>query len=194
MEEQIFSDKPFNFPPNLYNHLASSKWNHWGVNVPLRPDLPVHDVIAIWQERILAQLLSSLTLERLHDSELRVPNDQDALTTAELIERLTKAIFAETDKLGPGEYTLRKPAISSMRRNLQRIYLKRLSQLALGEAGGPQDSQTVAYAQLLALDARIGELLKKGDVKLDTYSSAHLTESSARIRKVLDAKISLHSP
>lgn len=194
MEEQIFSDKPFNFPPELYNHLASSKWNHWGTNTPVRSDLAVHDVIAMWQERILSQLLSSLTLERIHDSELRVPSDQDALTTAELLERLTKAVFAEADKTAPGEYTNRKPAISSMRRNLQRVYLKRLGSLALGDSGAPQDCQTIAYAQLGALDGRIAELLKKGDVKLDAYSSAHLNETSARIRKVLDAKISLHGP
>jgi hypothetical protein len=81
-----------------------------------------------------------------------------------------------------------------MRRNLQRTYLKRLSQLALGDAGGPQDCQTIAYAQLGVLDGRIGELLKKGDVKLDSYSYSHLSETSARIRKVLDAKVSLHSP
>ena len=69
-------------------------------------------------------LLSSLTLTRLHDSELKVPADQDAFTTAELLERLTKTIFAETDKL-EGEFTNRKPAISSLRRNLQRSYLKK---------------------------------------------------------------------
>ncbi len=193
LEEQIFSDKPFSFPPELYNHLASSKWNHWGTNMPLRADLPVHDVIAMWQERILSQVLSPLTLERLHDSELRVPADQDALTTAEVIERLTKAIFAETDKLQPGEYTNRKPAISSLRRNLQRTYLRRLSEVAMGEAGGPQDAQTIAYAELSALEGRISNLLK-GPIKLDSYSRAHLDESAAHIRKVLDAKLSLKSP
>ena len=106
----------------------------------MRPDLAVHDVIAMWQERILSQLLSSLTLERLHDSELRVPADQDAFTTAELIERLTKAMFAETEKLAPGDYTNRKPAISSLRRNLQRLYLKRL--IATGAGRGRRSRKT----------------------------------------------------
>jgi hypothetical protein len=193
LEEQIFNDKPFNFPPELYNYLASSRWNHWGTNPPLRADLPVHDVIAQWQERILSQLLSPLTLERLHDSELRVPADQDALTTAELLNRLTKAVFAEADKIAPGEYTNRKPAISSLRRNLQRVYLKRLSQLALGETGAPQDCQTVAFAELSSLDARI-EALLKSDLKLDAYSRAHLEETAARIHKVLEARLSLRSP
>ena len=50
------------FPPELYNHLASTRWKHWGSDVPLRSDYPVHDVIAMWQDRILSQLLSSLTL------------------------------------------------------------------------------------------------------------------------------------
>ncbi len=193
LEDQIFSDKPFHFPPDLYNHLASSRWSHWGTNPPLRADLAVHDVIAQWQERILTQLLSSLTLERLHDSELRLPSDQDALTTAELIERLTKTIFAEADNLPAGEYTNRKPAVSSMRRNLQRLYLKRLSHLALGETSAPHDCQTIAFAELSALDGRIGKTLQNG-VKLDSYSKAHFEETSARIHKVLDAKLSLHNP
>ena len=84
-----------------------------GHDVPLRTDYPVHEVIAMWQERMLSQLLSPLTLDRLHDSELKVPADQDALTTAELLSRLTKAIYAEVDKLPEGEHTNRKPAISS---------------------------------------------------------------------------------
>ena len=61
-----------------------------------------------------------------------MPADQDALTTAELLSRLTKAIFAEVDKMPEGEYSNRKPAISSLRRNLQRIYLKRLAAVGHG--------------------------------------------------------------
>src|SRR4051812_4822197 len=30
LEEQVFNDKPFNFPPELYNQLAASHWDHWG--------------------------------------------------------------------------------------------------------------------------------------------------------------------
>ena len=138
LEEQVFNDKPFNFPPELYNHLAASHWDHWGTQIVDRGDYPVHDVILMWQDRILSQLLSSLTLTRLHDSELKVAADADALTTAELIERLTKAVFSEVDTVKEGEFTNRKPAISSLRRNLQRAYLQRLSQLALGKRRRPR--------------------------------------------------------
>jgi hypothetical protein len=208
LEKQVFSDKPFHFPPELYNHLAATRWDHWGVDVPLRTDYPVHEVILMWQQNVLDQLLSPFTLQRLHDSELKVPEDKDAFTTAELINRLTKVVFSEVDTLQGGEYTNRKPAISSLRRNLQREYLSRLSKLAMGESrlfvvgagsrslnniNAPSDCETVAYAELKGLQDRMNKLLAS-NVKLDDYTRAHLTESSARIGKVLEAKLDLIEP
>ena len=95
-----------------------------------------------------------------------------------------------------GDYSLRKPAISSLRRNLQRTYLKQIATLALGQSSAPQDCQTVAYAELTNLQQRIKSLLDNQPVasKLDAYSRAHLQESSARIGKVLEARIDLPSP
>jgi hypothetical protein len=188
LEEQMFSDAPFNFPPELYSHLAASHWDHWGVTPVERVDFPAHEVILMWQDRILSKLMSSLTLTRIHDSELKIPEDQPALTDAELIQRLTKSIFSETDSIKSGEFTDRKPAISSLRRDLQRTYLRRLSRLALSQTAAPADCQTIAYSDLAALKKRIDALLDR-DVKLDAYSRAHLEESSARIAKVLDAKM-----
>jgi hypothetical protein len=186
LEEEVFNDEPFSFPAELYNHMAASRWDHWGAGVPFRADYPAHETILMWQDRILQQLLSSLTLTRLHDSELKLDADEDALTTPELLERLTKSIFAEVDSTHNGEYTNRKPAISSLRRNLQRSYLQHLSQLALGRTAAPQDCQTVAFLELTRLQGRMDQLLA-GDVDLDTYSQAHLQETSARITKVIDA-------
>jgi hypothetical protein len=194
LEEQVFNDKPFQFPPELYNYLASSRWSHWGTNDRPRLDIAVHEVIGMWQERILSQLLSPLTLARLHDSELKVPADQDAFTAAELIQRLTAAIFAELESVKEGEFTARKPAVSSLRRNLQRSYLRQLSNLAMGNSGAPQDCQTVAFVELQSLDTRILDLLKRPSVKLDPYTRAHLTESSSRIQKVIEAHLTLARP
>lgn len=193
LEQQVLSDKPFDFPPQLYNQLAASNWTHWGTDMPLRKDLAVHDVILMWQEEILGLLTSSVTLERIHDAELKIPADQDALTTAELLDRLTNAVFAEVKATNDGNYTERKPAISSLRRNLQRSYLQTLSNLAMGRTGAPEDCKTIAYAKLGALRDDI-EKLTASKVKLDAYSSAHLRESSARIQKVLEAKLSLSAP
>lgn len=188
LEEQVFSATPFSFPPDLYNRLASSHWSHWGTEATERADYPAHDIILMWQDRILSRLMSPLTLSRIHDSELKVPAESDALTTAELLERLTKAVYSEIDTVKTGEYTNRKPAISSLRRNLQRSYLRRMSLLALGDTGAPDDCQTVAFAELTRLKTRIDTMLA-GEAKLDSYSRAHLQETSARISKVLDARM-----
>jgi hypothetical protein len=188
LEEQVFNDKPFNFPPDLYNQLASTKWDHWGTQTADRSDYPAHDIILLWQDRIMSKLLSPLTLARLHDSEIKTATDVDALTTAELLERLTKAVYSEVDSTKEGEYTNRKPAISSIRRNLQRAYLRRMAHLALGNTSAPEDCQTVAYAELGSLKKRI-DSLTSGQTKLDSYSKAHLEETSARIAKVLDSKM-----
>jgi hypothetical protein len=192
LEEQVFGDAPFSFPPDLYNQLAASHWDHWGTDIVERGDYPVHEIILMWQDRIVSRLLSPLTLARLHDSELKVAADVDALTTAELIERLTKAVYSEVDGVKTGEFTNRKPAISSLRRNLQRAYLRRLSQLALGQTSAPEDCQTVAFAELARLKSRIDTQLA-GEAKLDSYTRAHLEETSARITKVVDARM-LMSP
>jgi hypothetical protein len=208
LEEHVFSHKPYEFPPEIYNYLATTRWSHWGIRGDARKDFPIHDVILEWQSQVLSHLLSPVTLERIHDAEIKVSADTDVLTTAELIERLTKAIFSELDSVKEGEYTNRKPAINSLRRNLQRDYLRRLAGLAMGSGGGlqlsflgisfgggsaPDDCQTIAYAELSALEARMSQLLKS-NVKLDNYTRAHLMESSSRIQKVLEAKLTLRNP
>ncbi len=193
LEEQVFDDEPYLFSPEIYAYLAASNWQHWGSGVTLQEDFPLHDVVAMWQQTILSQLLSPVTLERIHDTELKVAPDQDAFTAAELIERLTKAIFAEVDHVKDGNYTNRKPAISSLRRNLQRKYLSQVSRIAMGTTGAPADCQTIAYAELHDLRERIERLLNS-NVKLDSYSRAHLRETASRIEKVLNAELFLSSP
>jgi hypothetical protein len=196
LEENIFSDKSYQFPPELYNSLGWSNWSHWGKEPANRKDFGVHDTLLIWQARVIEQLLSPVTLERLHDGEMRAAPDADVLTTSELIERLTKSIFSEVETMKEGDYSARKPAISSLRRNLQRSYLKSISRLAMGNTGAPQDCQTIAYDQLSRLQQRMNALLQNGAIanKLDPYSRAHLQESKDRIQKALEAKLSLNSP
>ena len=186
--EQMFSATPFNFPPDLYDKLAASHWSHWGTELSTRYDYPAHDMILNWQERVLDQLTSRLTLERIHDQEIKSSPETDMLTVAELIGSLTGAMFAELDaKVEGQEFTARKPAIASIRRNLQRAYLDRMVELAMGTSA-PADCQTMAYYQLSELQGDIEEYLEAHADKLDPYSKAHLNETADRIEKVMDAQ------
>ena len=74
LEQEVFGPEAYNFPPELYSHLAASHWLHWGTTLVDRADYPAHRVISMWQDRILSKLLSSLTLSRMYDSELKVPH------------------------------------------------------------------------------------------------------------------------
>ncbi len=186
LQSEMFADGPFQFDPDMLNHLGASHWNHWGTSTPTRVDFPIHEFVLQWQERVLDHLLSPLTLQRLHDSELKVDADKDCFTTAELIESLTDDLFSELKDLKPGDYTNRKPAISSLRRNIQRVYMQRLAALALGQSAVPDDCQTLAYAQLVKLAEQLSEASK---IKLDSYSAAHVMESASRVKKVIDSRM-----
>ena len=218
LAEQVFSDKPFSFPPELYNQLVSTRWLHWGAKPVDREDYPVHEVVLLWQQRVLDQLLNARTLTRLADSELKLPADEDAFTVAELLDRLTKAVFAEVGNLQDGDYTARKPAISSLRRNLQRATLGELGALALGRSGHsikitasphgtsvrrtsspPPDARALAALQLRRLAGRVNAMLKRADAEqaslvLDDPSRAHLEDLAARIDSILDADVITTQP
>ncbi|MBM4023097.1 MAG: DUF5117 domain-containing protein, partial [Planctomycetes bacterium] len=194
LAEKMFSAEPFSFPPDLYNQLAATRWLHWGVDEVDREDYAVHDVILMWQDRVLGRLLDPLVLGRIRDNELKVAVDQDAFTTAELFDKLGKAVMREVEATAPGEYSARKPAIASLRRGLQRAYVARLAAIAMAGGAANPDAQSLAAEQLRALDAAIAALLAKEGVALDPYSRSHLGELRGRIAKVLDADLLLPRP
>ena len=193
LEKGMLSAEPFTFPPQLLNQLMSTRWSHWGSPEVAREDYPVHDVVLMWQDRVLGKLLDSVTLDRIRDGELKVSADQDAFTLAELMDRLSAAVMSEVKSTGPGDYTVRRPAISSLRRGLQRTYVSRLCGLVLGTAASA-DVQALAAARLRDLSASIAALLANDDVKLDAYSRAHLADLQARIDKALDATVVMGRP
>jgi hypothetical protein len=204
---KLISESAFNLPalppPEVLNSLASTRWSHWGMREPQRLDYPVHGQIEQWQRAILSQLLSTSTLARLHDSELKESAESDAYTLAEHLRTLVDALFSEwRDAPRAGDFTNRKPYISSLRRNLQRTALKRLAGLVnappvspfvilFGGGGGgvPEDARTLVRMHLADLDRQISTLLAAQNVKLDDYTKAHLADSQERIRKLLAAQV-----
>jgi hypothetical protein len=208
---KLLSDSAFNVaplpPPDVLNSLASTRWSHWGFREPGRLDYPLHEFISRMQEQIVSRLLSTTTLARLHDTELKLAADADAYTLAEHTRLLVDSIFTEwRDAPKAGEYNNRKPYINSLRRNLQRITLKNLASLVnappetpfvlffgVSATKVPEDARALVRMHLADLDKQISALLAAPDVKLDDYSKAHLTDSQERIRKVLQAQIHVDS-
>ena len=160
-----------------------------------------------WQEQILSKLLA-VTLSRLADNELKTPADQDAFKMSELFSGLSGSIFQELDSLKDDKFTDRKPAIGSLRRYFAGSILLDAADLALGGTGGegggivislggraprarakrpnsaraspPRALQEIAY-RIAKFDKKVGD----GNVEIDPYTRLHLTELSARIKKVL---------
>lgn len=192
VNEKMFGEKAFDFPPELLNYLAVGRWSHWGSrDTSGSPEYPIHDRILQLQLWTLFDFINPSTLSRVYDAELRLDPDEDALTVAELLETLTDAIFNELNKES-GEYTNRKPLINSFRRNLQHEYVLNLGEIALEGTYGrsPQAARTQAWFRLRKLHESIQALLgraQSGALKLDDYSQAHLEETTQRISKVLEA-------
>ena len=132
-------------------------------------------------------LMNPSTLGHIYDTEWQATESQDCLTLAEVLDTVYDACWDELDKAPNGNYTARKPLISSLRRNLQRNHLDRLTSLSLAGRGSPatRTIATLALLQLGELRERIRKSLEGG---LDPYSRAHLTDASRRIEKTLEAQ------
>ena len=117
------------------------------------------------------------------------------LTLPELLDTVSTAVWSELEKEPSGGYTVRKPYISSLRRNLQREHLDRMIDLTMPAAGSAEASKAISNLsvfRLRELARKIEQIIgEKGDKgrKLDAYSLAHLSEAKLRIEKALDATV-----
>ncbi|WP_233258491.1 zinc-dependent metalloprotease [[Phormidium] sp. ETS-05] len=93
LQEYVFQQDAFEFPPELLNKLAPDRWYHWGTSPQLVPlDYPIGDRILWLHSTVLRTLLSPLRLNRLRDAQLKA-NSSDILTLAELFDTLQNGIW-----------------------------------------------------------------------------------------------------
>ncbi|MCL2623187.1 MAG: zinc-dependent metalloprotease [Planctomycetaceae bacterium] len=194
--EQVFAVDSFNIPADLYNSMGTNRWSDWGSNAG-RPDFSLRSQLLSWQLSVLTTLLDTPTLGRMDDTEMRVPEGEDVLTIAELLDTLTAAVFKELESMHEGEFTVQNPAVSTLRRSLQEKYYLLLSDYASGDLAMfysiPDSCQVLARVQLSDLKAKIGAVLA-GDAKIDTASRAHLQNLGERIAKLLNAEMIRRMP
>ena len=191
LKEHALSDKAFDFPPDLLNSLAVTRWSDWGADSwnSTRFDYPVHNVILRNQTIILERLLYPNVLARVQDTELKFPKGEEAFTLPELFSGVTDAVWVELDRnVGEKQWSNSDAFISSFRRGLQREHLKQLIKLVLDpDSGTPEDARSLARRHLGQINTRIQRLLQNAQGRLDDYSLAHLEESQVRVAKALDA-------
>ncbi|WP_242029098.1 zinc-dependent metalloprotease [Coleofasciculus sp. FACHB-712] len=178
----VFAADAFDFPPELLNQLAPSRWRHWGNPIPIfRLDYPIHENLLLQQRRVLRSLLSEDRLNRLRDIELKT-KPGEALTLPELFDTLQNSIWTEVQQSD------RKPAnISSLRRSLQREHLEIMLGMVLRTESVPEDARTLAWYELQQLRKSLDSASKQKN--LDTYTKAHLLETRDRINKALNAQL-----
>jgi hypothetical protein len=193
---KLVADHVFKTPgydPKLLNYLPATHWTHWGLSLPYRLDYPISENVARMQAVILYELLNPMTMERLHDNELKSASDKERYTLAEHLRTLVETIFSEWKEAKAGKYTDVSPYIPAFRRDLQRMTIKDLAFLIQEPSSGPEDARTLSRMHLQTLESQIEAILKKKDVELDDYTKAHLLDCQKRINQVLNAQLQLQN-
>lgn len=181
--ERFFSPGSFRFSPELLNRLGAERY--WDFERTVfrmsRIDYPIHGIVQVIQAVTLFRLFDALALTRMQDNEVRFEKGESPFTIAEMIVRLSAAVWQETVVGGN---------IGSYRRELQRIYLYIMEQLLVKSPPGyPRDVTAVARANLLKLRSDIESALQQPG--LDTYTSAHLQDAAARITAIVSAQMEI---
>src|SRR5262249_53406807 len=189
LQEQVFSDKPFQFPPELLRRLAVERWSHWGTDSD-STDFPLHDRILEIQRVALNQLLSPTVLRRVQNNSLKTEKDEKPLMVVEVFRSVTDGVWSDLTNGGAREEKRQVPS-SIVRRNLQREHLKKLSGLVLGSKGSggsfaiflsggssaaPPDARSLARMHLREISKRIQTTLADKLVTVDETTQAHLEE------------------
>jgi hypothetical protein len=154
-------------------------------------DYPVHDIVAGLQDVLLGELLAPPRLRRMVDNTARMPRGAPAYTVGEMFETLTGAIWSE---LGAAQRTHN---VDSFRRNLQRAYVERFTEMLMPSkdssmagrftpvADAPEDARALARYELTRLSRRLGAA--ENATGLDLETRAHFAESKAKIDRALRA-------
>ena len=185
LTKEIFGADALKISPRLLNKLALERLPDLEGTIfqVERNDFPVHNLVLLVQSIPMSRLYSPVNLGRLNDMEARTV-DKDLFTMAEMFSGVRKAVWSELQS---------RSEVNSFRRNLQRMHLQKLIDLAINPgAGVPEDARTLARADLIEIRRGIDATLAAGEVK--TMTRAHLDESKARINAALAASLERQLP
>jgi len=208
--DQILADKAFQFSPALLRKLITESWQDSRYYSFGGTDYPIYRMILNLQEIVLDQCLDSSVLQRIQNQELQSDPGSDPIKIAEVFRSLSDGIFTELSAPPGGSSPF---TISTIRRNLQREYIKRLSEMVLGPRNepfyglsyryivffgdmgtAPPDAKNLARLHLEEIGQKIEKLINQKDINIDDTSRAHIKEIHHRIEKVLKANLNANEP
>ncbi|MBN2560796.1 MAG: zinc-dependent metalloprotease [Phycisphaerae bacterium] len=192
IEKYLFDDGFFSVSADVLNHLTAPRWAHAGARVSYTVDFPIHDMIGLMQWWNLFDRLYPNTLRRIHDNEMKTTGE-DKLTVAEYLQRIQTGCWSgatDVHRAKEGTWTDNAPFISSIRRSLQREYLRIIEALLRTRPGQLLSPDLHAMVQHSAglLKEKIGAILDN-DPGLDFASKAHLESCKSRIERVLESEL-----
>lgn len=212
VKEEILSDQAFKFSPELLKRLAPQHFHDdYFFMFMSNFEFPIYERVLSIQRIVVSHFLDAKVLKSIQNAELHAADGQEVLKLPEVFDALTDSIWAELPAANAAAGEKKKIAISTIRRNLQREHLKRLSTLVLGpsndfsnffyfivfEDGGrdaPADARALARQHLKAIRGRIDIALDKDKSDADAYSRAHLEQAQAQIDKVFSASLKMNEP
>jgi hypothetical protein len=198
--ENAMRDEAWGLNSDLLHKMTIEKYwdNGGGRSAMTNSAFPIHQRIGGMQASALSMMLNPSTLGDLYDGEFRNDSSIDVLTMAEVIQAVTDEVWSELSDM-PSNSTLRKPAISSLRRNLQSEHLARLIELSLEEDAGTPVSRTIQSLVRLQLHDILASIQGANPnaigspSSMDVYTRAHLIDASMKIEKVLNAQFTIGS-
>ena len=210
--ENVLSDKNFQFSPALLRRLSKEHWD-MGVGANgswMMGETSVNDRVLAIQKIALGHCLNASVLTRLQNQELQADPGTKPLAVAEVFRSLSDGIFTELNA-PPADGKPQAVTCSTIRRNLQREYVRRLATIVLGQsrtpygdafpfimfsgsAGYPADARALARLHLKETGEKIARTLANKDVTLDDTCRAHLDDLHQKITKTLNAAINANEP
>ncbi len=171
----LFKVESFKFKPEFVSRLSIDHFDRWG---PGRgnPDVSIANSVMNLQRGVMDILYADSVAQRLLDSQDKVAKPADAMKLSEVYDTLQNAIWTELRTGGD---------INTMRRNLQREHIKRISNALIRPAATtPADARSLMRDEAIQLQGQIRAAMGK---PMSKEAKAHLGESLNTLSEALKA-------
>lgn len=182
----VLSAESFRISPSLarrmapdYQERTDAVFELGGSAAAVQTDFSMDSMVASLQRSLLAQLMSDSVMARIVDSEAKSARPSEAFRLSELFSRLNGEVWSEL--------AARRGDIPSLRRELQREHVNRLSALLLRPSAlSRSDARSLLRVESQGLLTRIQGASKRPG--LSPEARAHLADSAESLQLALSAK------